>query len=52
MASSKGFSSRVTAPFFMARMRRDLGIYWDALPEGALDYEPNAYAMSEMAAVA
>lgn len=44
--------TRTIPPFFMARMRKDLGIYWDSLPEGALDYEPNAYAMSEMAAVA
>jgi hypothetical protein len=44
--------TRAIPPFFEARIRSDLGVYWDALPPGALDYEPNAYAMSEMAAVA
>ncbi|HEY5721879.1 MAG TPA: radical SAM protein [Allosphingosinicella sp.] len=44
--------TRAIPPFFEARIRNDMGIYWEALPEGALDYEPNAYAMSEMAAVA
>jgi hypothetical protein len=44
--------TRALPPFFEARIRGDMGVYWDALPPGALDYEPNAYAMSEMAAVA
>jgi hypothetical protein len=44
--------TRTIPPFFEARIRNDLGSYWDALPDGALDYEPNAYAMGEMAAVA
>jgi hypothetical protein len=39
-------------PFFEARLRADLGPLWDALPPGALDYDPNAYANGEMAAVA
>ena len=44
--------TRTIPPFFEARIRNDLGPLWDALPPGALDYEPNAYAMGEMAAVA
>ena len=41
-----------TPEFFRARIRRDLGSLWDALPEGALEHDPYAYLNSEMAAVA
>ena len=44
--------SRIIPDFFQARMRRDLGSLWDALPAGALDYDPCAYLNSELAAVA
>ena len=38
--------------FFEARIRRDLGPLWDALPAGALDHDPYAYLGSQVAAVA
>jgi len=38
--------------FFEARIRKDLGPLWDALPEGALEHDPYAYLGSQMAAVA
>lgn len=38
--------------FFRARVRKDLGAYWDALPEGALEHDPYAYLNGELAAVA
>jgi len=44
--------THVLPAFFEARIRGDLGPLWDALPSGALDHDPNAYANSEMAAVA
>jgi hypothetical protein len=33
--------------FFVAQVRKDLGPFWDSLPPGALDHDPNAYAESE-----
>jgi hypothetical protein len=30
-------------PFFLNRMRRDLGRLWDWLPHGAVHHDPNAY---------
>ncbi len=39
-------------PFFLARIRKDLGALYEALPAGALDYDPYAYLHAEMAAVA
>jgi hypothetical protein len=33
--------------FFVAQVRKDLGPFWDSLPPGALDHDPNAYAKSE-----
>jgi len=39
-------------PFFEARVRRDLGPLWDALPADALEHDPYAYAGGEVAAVA
>jgi hypothetical protein len=39
-------------PFFAARVKKDLGALWDALPPGALDYDPYAYLNSQVAAVA
>jgi len=44
--------TRTIPAFFEARIRSDLGPLWDALPPGALDYDPNAYAHSELAEVA
>ena len=38
--------------FFEARIRKDLGPLWDALPPGALDHDPYAYLGSQVAAVA
>ncbi len=38
--------------FFEARIRRDLGSLWHALPHGALSHDPYAYLNSEVAAVA
>ena len=39
-------------PFFAARVKKDLGVLWDSLPPGALDYDPYAYLNSQVAAVA
>lgn len=44
--------TRTPPPFFMAKMRRELGHYWDALPPGCLEHDPYAYLNGEMAAVA
>jgi hypothetical protein len=32
--------------FYVERVRRDLGPLWEALPDGALDHDPNAYLRS------
>lgn len=32
--------------FFVERIRRDLGEFWDWLPEGAITHDPNAYLIS------
>jgi hypothetical protein len=42
--------TRAIPAFFEARIKKDLGPLWDALPQGALNHEPNAYLMSELAA--
>jgi hypothetical protein len=34
-------------PFFMDRMREDLGPFWDLLPEGAIHHDPTAYLAAE-----
>jgi hypothetical protein len=48
----EGESSAVPA-FFEAKIRKDLGSLWDALPPGALQHDHNAYlADNPMAAVA
>ncbi|HKR24317.1 MAG TPA: radical SAM protein [Allosphingosinicella sp.] len=44
--------TRAMPSFFEARVRKDLGPLWDALPPGALEHDPHAYVQSEMAAVA
>ena len=44
--------TRAMPAFFEARVRKDLGPLWDALPPGALEHDPYAYVRSEMAAVA
>ncbi len=36
--------------FFVERIRRDLGPFWQWLPEGALYHDPNAYLHSHQAA--
>ena len=48
------FEGETTAmpDFFRARVRKDLGVYWDALPPGALEHDPYAYLNGELAAVA
>jgi hypothetical protein len=38
--------------FFRFHARKDLGAFWDALPEGALMHDPYAYMNGELAAVA
>ena len=42
--------TRHLPPFFEARIRKDLGRLWEALPPGALDHDQNAYLASEPAA--
>jgi hypothetical protein len=51
LAYLNGETSR-TPPFFEARIRKDLGKLWDALPPGALEHDANAYVHNDMAAVA
>ncbi len=33
--------------YFIQRVRRDLGQFWEWLPEGAISHDPNAYLQSE-----
>jgi hypothetical protein len=33
--------------FYFELLRKDLGLLWEWLPEGALDHDPNAYSKSE-----
>ncbi|MCB2229866.1 radical SAM protein [bacterium] len=33
--------------YFIEKIRRDLGHFWDWLPEGAIHHNPNAYLLSE-----
>ena len=33
--------------FYLDLVRKDLGLLWEWLPEGALDHDPNAYSKSE-----
>ena len=42
--------SDVVPAFYMDRVRRDLGPWWDALPEGSLHHDPNAYLKAHEAA--
>lgn len=51
LAFFNGESSAVP-DFFTAKMRADLGPLWDALPAGALEYDPNAYMKSQAAVAA
>jgi hypothetical protein len=51
LAFFNGESSDIP-PFFEARIRKDLGPLWDALPEGALHYDHNAYLKSQAAVAA
>ena len=34
-------------PFYVHQVRQDLGPFWEWLPAGALDHDPNAYLRSE-----
>jgi hypothetical protein len=36
--------------FYVDRVRRDLGPWWDALPRGGLTHDPNAYLKAHEAA--
>jgi hypothetical protein len=38
--------STVLPEFYTAQIRKDLGRFWDALPEGALEHDPLAYLKS------
>jgi len=38
--------------FYTDKVRRDLGPYWEALPEGGLRHDPNAYLKSQQTSVA
>ncbi len=44
--------ARALPDFFRARIRKDLGSWWDALPAEALEHDPLAYLNGELAAVA
>ncbi|RJP70461.1 MAG: radical SAM protein [Candidatus Abyssobacteria bacterium SURF_17] len=33
-------------PYFVEKIRRDLGQFWDWLPKGAVSHDPNAYLLS------
>ena len=44
--------SRVLPRFFEAKIRADLGPYWDALPAGALLHDQNAYLAAQPVAAA
>ena len=38
--------------YFVEKIRRDLGKFWDWLPDGALHHDPNAYLLSKRTACA
>jgi hypothetical protein len=38
--------------FYLDLVRKDLGLLWEWLPEGALDHDPNAYSKSERSRLA
>ena len=42
--------SEVMPAFYTDKVRKDLGRWWDALPEGALHHDPNAYLKAHEAA--
>jgi hypothetical protein len=53
--SMRGFfegESEVLPAFYRDRVRKDLGYWWDALPEGSLCHDPNAYLKAHDAAQA
>ena len=33
--------------YFIEKIRRDLGEFWEWLPEGAVNHDPNAYFLSK-----
>jgi hypothetical protein len=41
--------SDILPDFYTNRIKRDLGTFWDHLPEGALRHDPNAYLHAEEA---
>jgi hypothetical protein len=36
--------------YFVQRIRKDLGVFWDWLPDGAIYHDPNAYLLSQQKA--
>lgn len=36
-----------TPQFFVQQIRKDLGMFWDWLPDGALHHDPDAYLLSQ-----
>jgi hypothetical protein len=44
--------TRALSPLFEAKIRSDLGAFWDALPPDALDHDQNAYLASQPAVAA
>ena len=44
--------TRAIPPFFEARIRKDMGSLWEALPPGSLDHDPNAYFANQPAVAA
>ena len=44
--------SEVLPTFYTERVRKDLGHWWDALPEGSLRHDPNAYLKAHQSAQA
>jgi hypothetical protein len=42
--------SEVLPAFYTERVRKDLGPWWDAMPEGSLRHDPNAYLKAHQAA--
>jgi hypothetical protein len=44
--------SQALPDFYRDKVRKDLGPLWEALPEGALEHDPNAYLKAQPAAAA
>ena len=39
--------SKTLPQFYVDRIKRDLGAFWQHLPEGSIDHDPNAYLKAE-----